>query len=257
MSDKNKDNFIPLAPKYENGPVLIQFPSVKLPIFWGPGQVILEDLLYDVPRGWKEFEPMRIPKVGRMIFAGKGEYDTEDFTKVPDGGGGGSDPDDDPCTWKIEDNTVGYAYGITQAAYDNDILIEDPYGSTSDLYDFRTVNASNYLSFPGGMRYNAESRVSTIYKMYNRAPRRELIFEGPLVSAPYLDYIGERNRTWVYRCKRNPNLVLDIFPISNRSWNSDPPDTAPQCWVARSDGTFYTEVPIDHHPKYGCGPYPV
>jgi hypothetical protein len=52
-----------------NGLILdYNFTENRLPVFWGPDQVIREDGIYHKPTGWVDNRPLIIPKVARFIY---------------------------------------------------------------------------------------------------------------------------------------------------------------------------------------------
>ena len=253
--NKNQDNFIPVAPKYEDGPVLIQFPSAKLPIFWGPGQLLDETTLaYVVPIGWHDFEPLKIPRVGRMIYGGKAETESEDYApQTPDSPPPPPPPNTITCSWTYsftpESRAYFFKYDSAQAGFyisffsehcppiPTAVAIENPsYGAGASRYDLTTwQNSTIQVTDSGG----------------------NVVFTGSPVGCPYLFFQAAKTISWVYKCSSNPNLVVDSFAVVRRAFNTTVGTFAPQCWVATTPpGAYFSEVPIQHHEEYGCGPYP-
>jgi hypothetical protein len=60
-------------PKTKKPPGLVidySFDETRLPIFWGPNQVIKEDGVYQKPTGWKDFKPLTVPNIVRFLYDG-------------------------------------------------------------------------------------------------------------------------------------------------------------------------------------------
>lgn len=256
MSDpnKNQDNFIPVAPRYSDGPVLIQFPSSKLPIFWGPGQLLDETTLaYVVPIGWHEFEALKIPRVGRFIYGGKAETDTEDYApKTPDSPPPPPPPNTITCSWTYSFTPESRAYFMKYASVQAGFYISNQSEGSPPIPPAFAPEDQNYGA--GAFKYANSTWQATTVEIKDSGGN--VVFTGSAFGCPYFFFQAVKTISWVFKCSMNPNLVVDSFAVVRGAYNTTVGTFAPQCWVPTGGGSYYSEVPYQNHEAYGCGPYP-
>lgn len=255
--NKNQDNFIPVAPRYSDGPVLIQFPSRKLPIFWGPGQLLDDNnLQYVVPTGWHELESLKIPRVGRLIYGGKFETETEDYSPAnPASPPPPPPPDVITCAWTYTFTNESRQYFFKKESFDAGFRISFYSEGSPPLFTSAIATPAAGQDKFAGFSYDAlQTWQNAVIGVIDSGGNQ--VFFGNVPACPHVWYGSARQIGWVFKCSRNPNLILDTFIISRSAIQVAVSTAAPRCWVPRTDGSYYSEVPIQNHEAYGCGPYP-
>lgn len=233
----NKDYDPPWAEVYQSAALTTNNfkDTTRIPIFWGPGQLILDYPNYTPPdlEKWRKLEIIGIPQVVRFIFASKSVYQDDEYND-----------DDNPPPPPPVGECPEFNYEIEYSGWYVQLKSEfiglvdlEPTSSASPFY------ICNYD--PPYCFYEKSIVLASTIIVKNRDTHVQL-YSGTLFDCPYLNLGPARYLKWTYSYPGGGGGVLADFFTSAPSLkfgDRSDPDVPPICWVLRPDGTYFSEIP--------------